>query len=240
MYSRETMERSGLALSVFRPHAAPIGFLVALLLAIGGPGVSGSSAGEPPEGWIRVSHPVHPLTFEIPREMRLLVAPAAGLGRVRARNGTRHDVLLFVLRPMGEFPRLRHALEVVFLWVTREARGTDRERLAGLGGGLAEVEAAAEFVREVLYREVPHVSLVDRGPLRVAGQRARRVAVARRTLVGTPHEHRIEGEAVVVEIHPAAALIVLGRFGEEATIEERQIVFPGIVRSIRLRDALDL
>ncbi len=195
---------------------------------------------EPPEGWIRLSHPVHPITFEIPREMRVLVAPAASIGRLKARDGTRNDVLLFVHRPMGEYPRLRHALEVVFLWVTRRAEGVDRDRLAGLWRDLREPEAASAFVREVLYPEIPYVDLTDEGALRVAGHRARRVAISRRTLPGTPHEREVHGEAVVVQIHPAAALVVLGRFHEEATMEERDVLFSGIVRSVRLEDEVQL
>jgi hypothetical protein len=196
--------------------------------------------GEPPEGWIRVTHPVHPITFEIPHEMRALIAPAASLGRLRARNGIRHDVLLFVHRPMGEFPRLRHALEVVFLWVTRASQGADRDKLASLGGDLRQPEGASAFVRELLYPELPYVELSDRGALRVAGHRARRVAIARKTLPGTPHEREVHGEAVVVQIHPAAALLVLGRFDESATVEEQEVLFPQIVRSVRLEDEIQL
>jgi hypothetical protein len=181
-----------------------------------------------------------PIRFALPPETRFWVAPRFSLAPIRSRDGRREDVLVFGVRPVGEGPAFRHAVEISFLWITPRIRGADAERLSALHRGIANARSAERFLATVFYFDRPHVTLREGGLLPVGSRDARRVFVDWRTLVGTPHERRVAGEAVVLPVHPAAVLVVLGRFDEAATREEREIVFPGIVRSIRLQGEVEL
>jgi hypothetical protein len=189
---------------------------------------------------MRVSHPLLPISVEVPRETEVWIAPAFRLGRLRAKDGRREDLLLFGLRALGEGARRRHALEVGFLWVTPQARGVDAERLDRLLRGMENPGTAEEFLRDVLYAELPHIRLDDEGLIKVSGRPARRIGVSWRALIGTRHERQVRGEAILIPVHPAAAIVVLGRFDEASNEEERQVVFPRIAASIRLEHALEL
>jgi hypothetical protein len=156
------------------------------------------------------------------------------------RDGRRSDLLLFGLRPVDTRAGIRHALEVVFLWLTPEARGVDPERLATLGRDLPKPGTAERFLRATLYGATPHVALVDKGPLVVSRHTARRVVVSWRTFVGTPHERELEGEAVLLSVSPISALVILGRFDESATSHEREVLFRRIASSVRIEGELPL
>ncbi len=194
---------------------------------------------EASDGWLRVSHPVVPISLEVPRETDLWVAPTFSFVRHYSKDGRRQDLLLFGLRPIGEWPRRRHAIEIGFLWVTPRSRGVDAGAIPRLLEDLDRPGVTTGFLRTVLYAGLPRVRLTDRGPLPIGRNPARRIGVTWRAVAGTRHERTIHGELVVVPVHPAAILVVLGRFEAEATADERA-AFARIVQSVRFEDAVEL
>jgi hypothetical protein len=197
-------------------------------------------ADEGSEEWVRITHPLLPISFELPRGTEFWIAPAFSLAQLRSRDGRRKDVLLFGIRSLGEDVRRRHAVEIAFYWLTPEVRGVDLDQLSHLHDGTREPQTALEFLRGVLYSDLPQVRLRDVGPGSIVGQPARRIGIAWRTLVGTPHERELRGEAVLVPAHPAAAILIVGRFDPESRETERRELFPRIVTSLRLEEALQL
>jgi hypothetical protein len=122
----------------------------------------------------------------------------------------------------------------------KRIREADAAQLSALQRDIDHARSAERFLSSVFYPDRPHVTLREGELLRVGNRAARQVLIDWRTLAGTRHERRLRAEAVVLPVHPAAVLVVLGRFEESATTEERETLFPRIVRSIRLQGELEL
>ena len=180
--------------------------------------------------WIHVSHDQFPLSFDITREHSLQRVGVFSMARARSDSDRVIEVDLFGLHPL---PHRLAAVLVAFFWVMDRYKGADEQSLAGLHARIQDSETVESFLRAVFYSRM-EVELRDRGARFVDGHRGRRISVSRTVARGTSDERVIRGEAVLVAVSPREALVIVGRFDEQATPAERERFFPHVLDSVRI------
>jgi len=210
---------------------------LALVLAFAG-SVGPARADEPAEPWVRLQHPEHPLWLELPPDTTFQRTSVFSLASPRLDDQSRAPFSLFGVRAVRSEENAYKALQVAFVWITAQFAGADADALRALPARIGDVGAVEAFLRATLYSGVA-AELEDRGRDLVGGRAVRRVAVRVRVAGGTRDEREIGGEVALVPAAQDAALAVIVRFDREATDDERERVFPRILRSIRLGEEGD-
>lgn len=206
---------------------------IAVLAALGL--LAGGSAWAADEGaeWIRVVHRQFPISFEIPAQTSLQSGTVFTLASARADDRAEIEVDLFGIRPL---PRQLAAIQLAFFWVTEEYLGASRDSLADLRVEIGQPGTVESFLRSVFYgpRGTRDVELRDVGLDFVDGLPARRVSLLRSIAVGTENERTVTGAALVAPVSGSSSLVIIARFHEESTREERDVVFPRVIHSLKI------
>jgi hypothetical protein len=210
----------------------PLSLLLLLILALA---VAAPARGdEDPSGqWERVQHPLLPIWFEAPPGTTHQSAAVFSLASPWLDARGRADFWLFGVRTVSEGGHAYKALELAFVWLTEALVGVEPESLARLPERIGDARAVESLLRAALYAR-REVELRDLGRDAVGARPARRFGIAVASAPGTRDARRVEGEGVLIPVSETAALAVIARFDPEATDEERERVFPRILRSIRI------
>jgi hypothetical protein len=159
------------------------------------------------------------------------------------------EVLKFGIRGVSFGDGVLYALEVAFFRVTAANVGVEERQLGLLHSHIERPEVAQELFRRAFLDHlapsgVPNARFRDLGAATIDGRPARGFhgerRVSWRVEAGriVPCEDCAYGdyEIYVVPLDARAALVVWARFLAE-TPEERRVVFPRILRSIRIESA---
>jgi hypothetical protein len=210
------------------PVSCFVGWAIGEYIRIHRPGEPASST------WIRIPHPTYPVSFELPDNARReLVYPL--LGRLRTRHGSDVQTWHYWVHAVDYIDGPVGAVTVAFLWITDEHRGATSALFASLRDGIHDPAVAIEFLRQVYLDEDTDVRLEDRGVSLIGGRPARALEGVWR-LLGGARELR-DYPTFVVPVSGRAALVVLGDLHPHASLQEREYVFPRILRSIRFDEA---
>jgi hypothetical protein len=206
-------------------------WLIPILAAV----ATGPAAAEddPATAWKRVQHPTLPIWFEAPPGTTQKTAAVFSLASPWLDARGRPDFSLFGIRTVSEAGHAYKALELAFVWLTDALAGVEAEALVGLSRRLDDADAVLDLVAGALYAG-RDVELADLGRDRVGARPARRFEVAVTIARGTRDERGVRGEGALIPVSESAALAVIARFDAAATDDERERVFPRILRSIRI------
>jgi hypothetical protein len=202
-----------------------------LLVAASPPGVRAEE--QPAQPWVQLQHPEHPLWVELPPDTTVQRTSVFSLASPRLDDQKRAQFSLFGVRAVREDGNAYKALQVALVWITPEFAGADAESLRALPARIGDADAVLGFMRATLYAGMD-AELEDRGRDLVGGRPVRRAGVRVGVARGTRDEREVSGEVALVPAAEDAALAVVARFDGEATTDERERVFPRILRSIRL------
>lgn len=206
--------------------------VAALLWLVASPSGVGAED-QPAQPWVQIQHPEHPLWVELPPETTFQRTSVFSLASPRLDDQRRAQFSLFGVRAVREDGNAYKALQVAFVWITPDFAGADAESLRALPARIGDAEAVFAFLQATLYVGMD-VRLEDRGRDHVGGRAVRRAKVRVAVARGTRDEREVGGEVALVPAAEDAALAVVARFDGEATEDERERVFPRILRSIRL------
>ncbi len=205
----------------------------ALAVLLAAPAEGAAADDQPAQPWVQLQHPEHPLWLELPPETTLQQTCVFSLASPRLDDQRRASFSLFGVRAVRPEGNVYKALQVAFVWITAEFAGVDADALRALRTRIGDAAGVEAFLRAALYAGVD-VELEDRGTDLVGGRAVRRTAVRIRVAPGTKDEREIGGEVALIPATEDAALAVIARYDAEATDDERERVFPRILRSIRL------
>jgi hypothetical protein len=211
-----------------------------LIAALVASGCLNYESGPASEIWIRARHPELPIRFEIPENTkRKEVFPA--LGNVRPHEGQPPRTHVFGIRSFGASKF--YAVEMSFFAVTGGEVGADARLLTRLAGGIEDPAIAEEFYQQVFldHLRVHNVRFRDLGPTSIDGRPARNLHAERRVNWQWQNGEIIHCDDCPLEDHeiyvaPFSSrfvLVILVTF-HGATADEREVIVPRIIRSVRI------
>lgn len=196
-------------------------------------------ADDDPRGpWRRVQHPALPIWFDAPPGTTHQSSGVFSLANPWLDARGRPDFWLFGVRTVSDGGHAYKALELAFVWLTEAFAGVEPDSLAALPARLGDARAVDALLRAALYPG-RDVELRDLGRDVVGARPARRFGVTLAIARGTRDERSVLGEGALIPVSNTAALAVIARFDAEATNEERERIFPRILRSIRIGEDED-
>jgi hypothetical protein len=194
---------------------------------------------DPGGPWQRVQHPALPIWFDAPPGTTYQSAAVFSLANPWLDARGRPDFWLFGVRTVSDEGHAYKALELAFVWLTEAFAGVEADTLGALPERLGDADAVHALLRAALYTG-RDVELRDLGRDFVGARPARRFGVTVSIARGTRDERSVAGEGALIPVSASAALAVIARFDAEATAEERERMFPRILRSVRIGEDEDV
>jgi len=180
--------------------------------------------------WIVARHPELGITFEAPKNTYVQYGYPYAVGP-DLKSGEEIKTHRFGIRELHRGGASLFALEWAFFIVTNEYRGVKPGDLDALPHRLGDTEFTYDFIRRVFFTPKWPAQLSELGDTIVGDRRGRRFSylAGSEKVIGRPR-----GEIILVPLDGQSALVICSTFSKKILPEEEEILFPKIVRSVRV------
>lgn len=195
-------------------------------------GLWACSSPPPPTPWVRLQHPYVPVFFDAPSTMHLRPELLYwGNGRLVQKNGIGERFVEYGMRTVYRNPNVS-AIEIKFAWLDERHAIAPPMTLEKLYRHIYDANQVIDFYIATFHtpdgREPVHNFYRDVGPIVIDGRAARYIQH-----FWPPEPERTLSSIYLVPLDPQNALVIKVHF-VQATDEERNIIAPQIINSIKI------